>query len=359
LNEEKTIRRAIESALAAVERCRGEVVIADSVSSDHTIEIAKLFPVTIVQIKNAAERCCGIGPQLGYQHARGDYVYILDGDMELDSSFLQHAIDILDSEPDVAGVGGYVHEVRVHNLELQGRIKRLKRLQSKKSAQVRCLDGGGLYRRAAIDDVGYLSDRNLYAFEEYDLGARLRSKGWRLVRLTEKAVSHYSYDMSSWSLLWYRTRCGRFLSLGQLFRAAVSGRYVRRMAQELRAFQLVAGVWFYWLLVAMLAWLQTAHWKIALFSFALAAPLVGMSIRQRSLMLGVYSVITWHFNAVGYLIGRTRRRRSPAERIESLVLQRAAHDADNGEALTIKSDLLAYRSSRQRALSPLPVMTGS
>ena len=99
LNEESNIRRAIESSLAAIVDCDGEVIIADSVSTDQTIEIAKQFPILIVQLENAAERSCGIGPQLGFQHCSGDYVYILDGDMELDPAFLGVAIAAMEADP--------------------------------------------------------------------------------------------------------------------------------------------------------------------------------------------------------------------------------------------------------------------
>ena len=215
LNEEENIRGAIESSLAAVE-AEGDIVIADSASTDRTIKIAKEFPVTIVQIENPAERSCGVGPQLGYQYSSGEYIYILDGDMELKGAFLRRAIEILDKESDVAGVGGYIHEMRVEHLEVQGQINRIRRLGRKRQAEVQCLNGGGLYRRSAIEDVGYFSDRNLHAFEEYDLGARLRSKGWRLVKLEERAVDHYSYVMNTWRLLWHRIRSGRFTSSGQL-----------------------------------------------------------------------------------------------------------------------------------------------
>ncbi len=322
LNEEKNIRRAIESSLDAVAARGGEVVIADSASTDRTIEIAKQFPVTIVQIKNPDERCCGIGPQLGYQYTRGDYVYILDGDMELKAPFLQRAIEILDSEPDVAGVGGYIHEMRVENLEVQGRVKRFQRFRLNQPPRVECLNGGGLYRRAAIEDVGYLSDRNLHAFEEYDLGARLRVKGWRLVLLEDRAVDHYSYAMSSTSLMWHRMRSGRYISPGELLRAAIASHYVGRISQEVRVAQLAVGVWLYWLMVILASrWVPGTAWIVALFLFALVAPMVGMGIRQKSLMLGVYSILTWHFNAVGFLIGLSRRRRPALDRIDSQVLQ--------------------------------------
>ena len=273
-----------------------------------------------MQLERASERSCGIGPQLGYQHSNGEYVYILDGDMELKAPFLERAIGILDREPTVAGVGGYIHEMRADNLEVQGRIKRFSRMRPRDLRDVDCLNGGGLYRRSAIADVGYLSDRNLHAFEEYDLGARLRVKGWRLVLLEDKAVDHYSYAIGTWRLLWHRLRTGRFISSGELLRAAIDGHYVRRALHEVRILLLATGVWFYWGLVILASsWFSGA----ATFLIALGAPTIGMALRNQSLKLGVFSLLTWHIAAVGTLVGVFRRRRSPYEHIDSKILQTA------------------------------------
>ncbi|HMA09708.1 MAG TPA: glycosyltransferase, partial [Ramlibacter sp.] len=87
-NEEKNICAAIESSLAAVAEIGGEVILADSHSTDHTVELASGYPIRVVQLLHPRERCCGVGPQLGYQHARGEYLYILDGDMKMLPGFL-------------------------------------------------------------------------------------------------------------------------------------------------------------------------------------------------------------------------------------------------------------------------------
>ena len=83
----------IESALRSVSRVGGEVVLADSCSTDRTVDLAKLYPIRIVQLLHAHERCCGAGPQLGYQHSRGEFVYILDGDMQMLEGFLEQALE--------------------------------------------------------------------------------------------------------------------------------------------------------------------------------------------------------------------------------------------------------------------------
>src|SRR6218665_3277207 len=76
LNEEQHIAMAIESALAAAAPLGGEVGLADSGSTDRTLEIARGYPVRIVQLGNLAERCCGAGAQLAFQSAQGEFFYL-------------------------------------------------------------------------------------------------------------------------------------------------------------------------------------------------------------------------------------------------------------------------------------------
>ena len=52
LNEEERIGAAIESSLKALEKVPGEVILADSISTDKTVDIARQYPIKIVQLKN-------------------------------------------------------------------------------------------------------------------------------------------------------------------------------------------------------------------------------------------------------------------------------------------------------------------
>ena len=324
LNEAGNIRRAIESSLSAVGPFDGEVILADSGSTDGTIETAAELPITIVQLARPDERCCGIGPQLGYQHSRGAYVYILDGDMTLKPDFLRYAIEFLDREPSCAGVGGLVREMRVENLEFEARLRRFNEQRIKEqTADVLSLSGGGLYRRAAIEQVGYISDRNLHGYEEYELGVRLRAKGWRLVRSEIHSADHYSYAMNTLSLLCHRIRAGYLLSSGELLRAAMANHYVKRAFSELRALRIALGVWIYWGVALLIAGLtRNTNWALVSLLLAMALPVAGMAIRTKSLVLGSYSVFLWHANAVGLIFGLMRRRIPPTKPIESRIIRR-------------------------------------
>lgn len=328
LNEESNISRAIESSLKAVAPYGGEVVVADSGSTDRTVEIAAAFPVTVVRLGRPEERCCGISPQLGYQHSRGEYVYLLDGDMDLDAVFVDRAVKLLDSDPGVAGVGGYIGEMRITNFEFERRSRALEHHRPTQPVVIGHLAGGGLYRRTAINDVRYLSDRNLHSNEEYDLGVRLRSRGWRLIRLGDHAADHYAYTIGSYRLLLHRVKSGYILGAGELLRAAIDGGYLTQVLRELRTIRapgFAVALWGATLLCLLVTW--NWWWSLDMLAASAVLPVLGMTLRRRSLTRGVYSVLLWHVHGFGLVRGLLRRRRSPTETISSQIIRLpAAHD---------------------------------
>jgi len=127
LNEEDNIAGAIESCLAALQDVGGEVILADSASTDRTVEVARRYPVRIAQLAQASDRCCGAGPQLGWQHSNGEYVYIIDGDMKMVPGFLEQALAFLAQHPEIAGVAGRVVELNNESLEYRERGDRERR----------------------------------------------------------------------------------------------------------------------------------------------------------------------------------------------------------------------------------------
>ena len=247
-NEEKNIVAAIESSLAAVAEVGGEVILADSHSTDRTVELASLYPVRVVQLVNAHERCCGIGPQLGYQHSRGEYVYLLDGDMRMMQGFLPHALTFLAQHPEAAGVGGRVVELNTESMEY--RERGLRAAAHLSPGEVDRLDSGGLYRRRAIEECGYFSDRNLHSYEEFDLAARLRSLAWKLWRIPMDAVTHPGHDIPPYQLLLRRWRTRYAFGLGELVGAAAGQPHMRLVWRGMRELRIYLGVLAWWLVLS-------------------------------------------------------------------------------------------------------------
>jgi len=331
LNEERNIAAALSSAMKAAEPWRGEVILADSGSTDRTLEIAAGYPVRVVQLADITERCCGAGAQLAFQSARGDYFYLLDGDMVLDTDFLNAAIPYLEAHPELAAVGGRVREVNTEAHDFKIRAATVASNANWLPGEVEQLDCGGLYRTAAIESVGYFADRNLHAFEEFELGARLRGQGWKLARIDHAAVDHFGHQTDGYTLLWRRFKSGYSGAAGEVLRGAIGGRHLPIVLKDLghiRNGALVAVWWGLLILVALVPVPLANGWlvRVAAFLALLLLPLAGLTFRRRSLSLGLYSLVSWNISAFGLFAGFFRRRTRPGEPLRSVELSRSALD---------------------------------
>ncbi|WP_036303677.1 glycosyltransferase [Methylotenera sp. L2L1] len=319
LNEQDNIERVLRSALAAASEVNGEVILADSLSTDDTIEIAKKFPVKIVQLTNHHERCCGIGAQLGYQYAQGEFVYVLDADMEIEIEFLRQALELMATNHSLAGIGGILQEMHLDNLEFQARVQRAP--VDMQAGDVNHISGGGLYRHSAIDEIGYLTNRNLHSYEEFELGIRLRTAGWRLVRLPIISVKHYGHTMPAYRLLRKRWKSRYSQGLGELIRASFGKDHMSLLMREMTDIKLYLGVMFWWMSLLMIL-VMVRPWSImlAMFISLLALPFVAMVIKKGNFPLGIYSVVAWQYLSAGMVLGLMRKQINPSESIASNVL---------------------------------------
>lgn len=323
LNEEKRIAATIESALTALEGKDGEVIVADSGSSDRTIEIAARYRVTIAQIAPPARPSCGIGPQLGFQYSRGDHICLIDGDMLLDAGFLDDAVRFLAENPAVGGVTGHVEEMHVANLEFARRVNR--NAPENRTGAIDRMNGGGLYRRRAIEDVGYLSDRNLHGYEEFDLGIRLRSAGWRLHRLDRRFVQHFGHTANSYRLLVRRWKSKYLYGIGELLRASLGRPYFLQLLRELPELRLWTLVLLWWVFcLGLLLFLPDKVLAIGAVLAMLSGVVLLACVKKRSLAMGLYTVVAWFFHAAALPVGFLRSRLKPDAAIESRILGRPA-----------------------------------
>ncbi len=320
LNEERGIEGTIESALRAIARFPGEVILADSCSTDRTVELASRYPIRIVQLANPQEKCCGIGPQLGYQHSKGEFVYILDGDMKILEGFLEEALTVMDRQPEVAGVGGMLIELNTVSLEYIAREQR--DTAHRHAGQVDRLDSGGLYRRTAIDQAGYFSDRNLHSYEEYDLAVRLRALGWTLLRLPVTSITHHGHETAPYRLLLRRWKSRYAFGLGELLRAAVGEPRLPMLLRGLRELPLYAAVFAWWVALVGI-WFIPASLpsRLLVFLLVFAFPIVVMAWRKKSASSAVYAVVSWSFQTAGLIFGFLQPRKPTREPIASKVIK--------------------------------------
>jgi glycosyltransferase involved in cell wall biosynthesis len=317
LNEAGKIEACLRSVIAATDPKTTEIIVADSLSDDETVAVASRFPVKVVQLNRIADRGCGSAAQLGFQHARGKRLLLLDGDMELDPAFLSAAHAALDADPKLAGVAGLVVD-RVMTLEFQRRNQKPDR--TAKAGLLDHLNGGGLFRMEAIQPLSYFTDRNLHAFEELDLGLRLTKAGWRLRRLDQPSVYHYGHATAAFPLLFKRWHTRYLHGHGELLRSKWGTDLWWRCFRGARL-SLAAVLW-WGLLLALLAgalFSPLSGLCAAAFAVVLIGPALLQCLRKRSLVMGLYSIALINFHAAGLLAGLLTPRIDPTQRIDSTI----------------------------------------
>jgi glycosyltransferase involved in cell wall biosynthesis len=330
LNEERLISMAIESALAALGGLNGEVILADSASDDDTVDVAAKFPIKIVSLMGAEDRSCGAGVQLGYQYSSGRYVCLIDGDMRLSEGFLSAGIRYLEDNADVAGVSGLILEHEQKNLEYVRRVQT--EYVHHGAGLTDCLEGGAIYRREAIQSVGYFGDRNVHMWEDVDLAVRLQAKGWKLARMNVLFVDHFGHSGNAYRLLVRRWQTRFAFGIGEMLRGSLERGYWPFLLRQWKWFlSLLGAVHLWWICLLAIPFLVGSAWAGVLATATLLVlPFALMSARRRSVRLGVYSVAAWNVYAAGIWPGLLQRRIDPADWIESTVIRDRTGPASAG-----------------------------
>ncbi|AYN26513.1 putative glycosyltransferase protein [Buttiauxella ferragutiae ATCC 51602] len=314
LNEAKCIEKTIDSIQQQIAEYPHKIIVADSLSTDSTQQLASNKGVTVVSLTQPADRCCGVGHQLGYLYSEGEYLLLMDGDMELEKGFIDSAITFLQSHPEYAGVAGTVEMDDASNYEFKSRKQRLHEIYPLGDCDH--LGGGGLYRRTAIEKIGYLTNRNLHAYEEAELGMRLVDAGYKLHRLNVPYFSHTSHNMPTLKLLMYRWRSGYNKAPGELLRSAW-GKPWWPIAIKMVKNEMIFATYMLLLLVAILTFNIDI---IALALLPLIAFIILKTIKNRSLINGLQSVLNLAVLSAGLIKGLTHPVRDPMTPPDSKVI---------------------------------------
>ena len=99
-NEEKNIERCIQSCLNLKKSLKvDEIILSDSCSTDNTIEIAKKYPIKIIQLKSCSLRSASAGRYIGslMTSPKSNFIFFVDGDMQVIEDWPIKALKILKS----------------------------------------------------------------------------------------------------------------------------------------------------------------------------------------------------------------------------------------------------------------------
>jgi GT2 family glycosyltransferase len=188
-----------------------ETLVVDNGSSDGSAEhVRERWPwAQVVALPRNVGFAAGVNR--GIERARGEYVALVNNDMELDPAFLRALVETLDDEPAAAsatakmlflddreildGAGNALHWSGV--VRLRGRGER-DLGQYDEPTEVFCACGGAaLYRRAAFAEVGPFDEAFFAQMEDVDWGFRARLLGHGC-RYAPEAVVYHKGSASMW-----------------------------------------------------------------------------------------------------------------------------------------------------------------
>jgi glycosyltransferase involved in cell wall biosynthesis len=217
-NEERNIARCIESILANTRIIpETEILLADSASTDKTIEIAGRYPINIVQLCPNWQLSPSAGRFTGVNNVSGEFVMTIDGDMELLAGWVEKAISFLRSNHNVAAVVARHYDV--YYLQ-DGSLSEpcIPRSSSGKTfiQKVPYIFGSSIFRRSYLCEVGNFHPF-LRAGEESEVSYRLTQKGYELYFLPYDSIRHYTIPRRSFQETRRRIRKNLWRGMGDMF----------------------------------------------------------------------------------------------------------------------------------------------
>lgn len=201
-NEGQRLVRCIDS----VHHAAAEIVYVDSGSTDDSVPMARSKGVDVVELDLSVPFTAARARNAGFARLREiaprlQYVQFVDGDCEIDSAWLEKAVNFLDKNPAIVAVCGRRRE-RFPERSIYNALCDAE--WDTPVGDARACGGDAMFRIDAFEAVrGFRAA--LIAGEEPELCVRLRARGGRIWRLGEEMTLHDA-DMTHFGQWWRRAK---------------------------------------------------------------------------------------------------------------------------------------------------------
>jgi glycosyltransferase involved in cell wall biosynthesis len=331
-NEGANLRACLASVLPQVET----TVYVDSGSTDGSVALAAEFGASVVELNPAVAFTAARARNAGWRRVlelqpETEFIQFVDGDCELDRTWIAHAVAALADLPGVAIVSGMLRETDPE----RNVYHRLAAMEwDTPVGEANYCGGVALIRAAVLKKVGGFRD-DLIAGEEPELCVRVRQARGGVLKLAHVMASH-DCDINSFRQWWRRSvRSGRAYAEGAALHGAPPERH---WVRERRS------IWIWGIALPMaaaaLAW--PTYGISLLVLFAMYGALACKILRNRIQMWG-YSLPDALRYAVFCVIGKWPQAVGV---IEYLLRRRRAGSSPNECTTGVSATASAFRSSR-------------
>jgi GT2 family glycosyltransferase len=181
-----------------------EVILVDNGSTDGSQEFVRgSFPE--VRMLELGENQGFTGAcNAGYAVSKGEFIFLLNNDTEVDSGWIEAVVDIFRRIPEVGIVASKIllFDRRDH-FHAAGDYYRLDGLPGNRGVWQQDLGqyereepvfgacgGAAAYRRTMTEEIGFLDDRFYFSCEDVDIAWRAQLTGWKVMYSPNAVVYH-------------------------------------------------------------------------------------------------------------------------------------------------------------------------
>ncbi|MFA4930458.1 MAG: glycosyltransferase family 2 protein [Patescibacteria group bacterium] len=191
-----------------------ETIVVDNGSIDGSVDFIKSSYPKVIIIENKINTFTA-GNNIGIKKAKGEYVFILNNDTELDPYCLEHLSAATKNSNKTVGMWAtkilnfYDRDIFdstgliIYSDGLsRGRGRLEKDIGQYQNIEEVCFPSGcaALYSKRILDSVGYFDEDFEFYLEDSDLGFRIRLAGWKCEYVPEAKLYHkYSFSMGKYS----------------------------------------------------------------------------------------------------------------------------------------------------------------
>jgi glycosyltransferase involved in cell wall biosynthesis len=190
-NEEEFINRCIESVILATDKIpSSEIILVDSASIDRTIEIAKKYPIKIIQLDPFWPLSASAGRYIGCYFSRGKYVQFVDGDMLLNDQWLQECLKTIEDIEGIAGIVGIPSQEPYETYLAKQFTKTFTSfVNTTKEGRIKLAEGAIFFKKDILEKSGSWNPY-LVAEEERELSRRIVNLGYVFYFLKKPSTHH-------------------------------------------------------------------------------------------------------------------------------------------------------------------------
>ena len=195
-NAERYLAATLRGLLA--QTCQpAEIIVIDDGCTDSTAQIAKQFPVKLIQ--HQTNKGLAAARNTAIKHAKYDLVASIDADIVPSPSWLEHLLSTF-TDSNIAGAGGRCIEKFQETAADRWRALHLVQDLGEKDIVIKPTIQEGLsgfatvFRKSALEHIGGYNELYRTNWEDWDISARLREAGYTLIYHTPAVAFHMRRD---------------------------------------------------------------------------------------------------------------------------------------------------------------------